>query len=128
MKHIHLVFLFLLMFVCSQAIVAQEEDGDFSIKAQLRTRAEYRNGVLMPRYEGDLPSSFISNRARISMGYDNKFLSLGISGQNVTVWGSRPQIENKGDFMLNEAWAKLSLASATVTVERSADIEKENTK
>ena len=46
MKHIHLVFLFLLMFVCSQAIVAQEEDGDFSIKAQLRTRAEYRNGVL----------------------------------------------------------------------------------
>ncbi len=108
MKHIHLVFLFLLMFVCSQAAVAQEQDGDFSIKAQLRTRAEYRNGVLMPRYEGDLPSSFISNRARVSMGYDNKFLSLGISGQNVTVWGSRPQIENKGDFMLNEAWAKLT--------------------
>ena len=108
MKQIQVAFLFLLMFVCSHNVVAQEQDGDFSIKAQLRNRAEYRNGVLMPRYEGDLPASFISNRARISLGYDNKFLSMGVSGQNVSVWGSRPQIENKGDFMLNEAWAKLS--------------------
>lgn len=108
MRQIQVAFLFLLMFVGSQVIVAQEQDGDFSIKAQLRTRAEYRNGVLFPRYKGDLPSSFISNRARISLGFDNKFLSMGISGQNVSVWGSRPQIENIGDFMLNEAWAKLT--------------------
>lgn len=108
MKHVQVVFLFLLMFVCSHSVVAQEQDGEFSIKAQLRSRAEYRNGVLMPRSERDLPSSFISNRARISLGYDNKFLSMGVAGQNISVWGSRPQIENKGDFMLNEAWAKLT--------------------
>ncbi len=108
MKHIYLMFVFLFMFVCTHNIVAQELDGDFTIKTQLRTRAEYRNGALMPRYEGDLPSSFISNRARISLGYNNQFLSMGLSGQNVSVWGSRPQIENKGDFMLNEAWAKLT--------------------
>lgn len=108
MKHISVLFLFSLMLIYSQNISSQEQDGDFTIKAQLRTRAEYRNGALMPRYEGDLPSSFISNRARLSLGYDNKFLSMGLSGQNLSVWGARPQIESKGDFMLNEAWAKLT--------------------
>ena len=108
MKRIHVVFLFLLMLVCSAPLFSQDIDGDFTLKAQLRTRGEYRNGALMPRDEGDLPASFISNRARISLGYDNKFLSMGLSGQNISVWGSRPQIENKGDFMLNEAWAKLT--------------------
>ena len=107
MKRIHVISLFLLTLFCSTTLFSQE-DGDFTIKTQLRTRGEYRNGALFPRSEGDLPASFISNRARISLGYDNQFLSIGVSGQNVSVWGSRPQIENKGDFALNEAWAKLS--------------------
>ena len=108
MKYINFLFVSLLLLVCSNSSFAQEPDGDFTIKTQLRTRGEYRNGALMPRSEGDLPASFISNRARISLGYDNDFLSIGVSGQNISVWGSRPQIENKGDFVLNEAWAKLS--------------------
>lgn len=108
MKNIYSIVFFSLLFICSQSVFSQELDGEFEIKAQLRTRAEYRNGVLFPRSEGDLPSSFISNRARISLGYNNEFLSMGISGQDVSVWGSRPQIENKGDFVLNEAWAKLT--------------------
>lgn len=108
MKRIHVVLLFLLMLVCFTPLFSQEPDGDFTIKTQLRTRGEYRNGALLPCNEGDLPATFISNRARISLGYDNQFLSIGLSGQNVSVWGSRPQIENKGDFMLNEAWAKLT--------------------
>ena len=108
MKYINFILASLLLLVCSNSSFAQEPDGDFTIKTQLRTRGEYRNGALMPRSEGDLPASFISNRARISLGYDNDFLSIGVSGQNVSVWGSRPQIENKGDFVLNEAWAKLS--------------------
>ena len=107
MKYLNLLFLSLILLVCSNSSFAQEPDGDFTIKTQLRTRGEYRNGALMPRGEGDLPASFISNRARISLGYDNDFLSIGVSGQNVSVWGSRPQIENKGAFALNEAWAKL---------------------
>ena len=108
MKQKLLFILLSFLFICSHTIFSQEQNDEFTLKAQLRSRAEYRNGVLFPRSEGDLPASFISNRARISMGYDNKFLSMGISGQNVSVWGSRPQIENKGDFMLNEAWAKLT--------------------
>ncbi len=108
MKHIYLILVFLLMLTSSVTVFSQEPDGDFTIKTQLRSRGEYRNGAMFPRSEGDLPASFISNRARISLGYDNDFLSIGLSGQNVSVWGSRPQIENKGDFALNEAWAKLS--------------------
>lgn len=108
MRHLYSMVLLSILFSCSQTLFSQEQNDEFTLKAQLRSRAEYRNGVLFPRSEGDLPSSFISNRARISMGYASKFLSMGISGQNVSVWGSRPQIENKGDFTLNEAWAKLT--------------------
>ena len=86
---------------------AKKEDGKFTISAQLRTRGEYRNGVLFPRNQGDLPASFINNRARLSFGYDTKNLTIGISAQHVGVWGQTPLINKKGDFILNEAWAKL---------------------
>ena len=107
-RSINLIVLTFFASVFSLCVVSQEQNGEFDIKAQLRTRAEYRNGALFPRSEGDLPASFIANRARLSLGYDNNFLSMKFSGQNVSLWGSRPQIENKGDFMLNEAWAKLT--------------------
>ena len=38
MKRIHVILLFLLMFVSSLSIFSQDLDGDFTIKAQLRTR------------------------------------------------------------------------------------------
>lgn len=96
--------------LCPFAINAQQEaKNEFTIDAQLRARAEYRNGVLSPRLEGELPAFFINNRARMSMGYSRERLQMKLSAQHVGVWGQDPQIDKNGRFILHEAWAKLDL-------------------
>lgn len=101
-------FLFFPATVWAQEIGQQE--NEFSMTAQIRPRAEYRNGALFPRSQGEAPAYFINNRARLSLEYKRQDLSLKISGQHVGVWGQDPQIDKKGEahFALNEAWAKLN--------------------
>lgn len=95
-------------------LTAQENKQDkvFFIDAQIRARGEYRNGALFPREEGESSAAFINNRTRLTLGYKQHHkhanLELRIAGQHVGVWGQSGQIKNQGDFMLNEAWAKLS--------------------
>lgn len=95
--------------LCSLPIGAQDGKSEFTIDAQLRERAEYRNGVLNPRSEGDAPAFFINSRARFSLGYQRERLQMKLSAQHVGVWGQDPQIDKQGRFILNEAWAKLDL-------------------
>lgn len=87
----------------------EKQQNEFDMTAQIRPRAEYRNGALFPRMEGRSPAYFINNRARLSMEYRRHDLSLKISGQHVGVWGQYPQVDKNGDghLALNEAWAKL---------------------
>mgnify|MGYP007007081269 CR=1 FL=1 len=69
---------------------AQEnEESHFWASAQIRTRGEYRNGALSPRGEGDKPAGFINERARLTLGYERKKLSLKFSAQHVGVIGGR---------------------------------------
>lgn len=88
-----------------------EKENEFSMSMQIRPRAEYRNGSLFPRSEGDEAASFINNRARLSMEYKRLDLSMKISVQHVGVWGQDPQIDTNGRFIMNEAWAKLNFGT-----------------
>lgn len=98
------------LFLCPLFSQAQEgKKNVFTIDAQLRGRAEYRNGTLMPREEGELPAFFINNRARLTMNYQREGLELKFAGQQVNVWGQNPQIDKNGHFSVHEAWAKLAL-------------------
>jgi hypothetical protein len=87
---------------------ANEAERQFSIGAQIRSRAEHRNGAFFPLTSEMEPASFINNRSRISMNYSQSRLSLGLAAQNVGVWGQDAQIVNSGRFMLNEAWANIN--------------------
>lgn len=105
-----LVICFILATVPALAQQTGPAENEFSITAQIRPRAEYRNGALNPRSAGQEPAYFINNRARLSMEYKRQNLSLKISGQHVGVWGQDPQVDKKNDghFALNEAWARLN--------------------
>lgn len=46
----------------------QQKENLFTIDAQIRTRGEYRNGVLNPRPEGEEPTFFVNERARFLWG------------------------------------------------------------
>ena len=111
MKKLIIIFSGLLLF---SPVFAQSNDikeNDFTLGAQLRSRAEYRNGAFFPLGEGVDPAAFINNRSRLSMEYKRSNLSLGLSAQHVGVWGQDPQIDNNGRFMLNEAWANINPGS-----------------
>ncbi len=114
MKKISMICLGLL--ICSISYAEEKESKDikeneFSMGVQIRPRAEYRNGVLFPRYKGQDATGFINNRARINMGYQRERLSIGLGAQHVGVWGQDPQIDKNGRFILNEAWANIDLGS-----------------
>lgn len=110
----------ILMLPCLLFAQESEQKESFSMSAQLRSRAEYRNGALYPRSEGELPATFINNRARLSMSYVRSNLELKVSGQHVGVWGEDPQIDRDGRFMLNEAWGKLRFNDFFVQIGRQA--------
>lgn len=104
--------------LCLQGIVQAQDskqENRFSMSAQIRPRAEYRNGNLTPRYKGEKPATFINNRARLSMEYGRKNLILRISAQHVGVWGQDPQIDKNGRFVMNEAWARLNFGKGFFT-------------
>ncbi len=108
MKQIYLLLLSAIIIASGNTVFAQEKENEFTVKAQLRPRAEYRHGVISPMGENSKASSFISNRARLNLGFDNGFLALGASAQDVSVWGERPQVENTPlTSGINEAWAKI---------------------
>ena len=75
--------------------------------AQLRTRAEYRNGALYPLYDDESAATFVNQRTRLSVQYDHDLLTVRASAQHTGVWGQDPQVDKKGRLALNEAWAKL---------------------
>lgn len=86
-------------------------DKEFSIDVQLRSRAEYRNGALFPRESGVSPAGFINDRARLSLSYGRDNLKLKVSGQHVGVWGQDPMINKNGRFDLNEAWGEMNFGN-----------------
>ena len=55
-------------------MMAQPGDNRTMVDVQLRPRAEYRNGALFPRDQGELPALLITKRARLSLGYERSQL------------------------------------------------------
>jgi len=104
------IIFFLGWLLCNTGF-AQNNDNtksnELNISAQLRTRAEYRDGYGSPHADGTDPGGFINDRARLSFDYKRDNLSLGFSAQQVGVWGQDPQIAGTGRMMMNEAWANL---------------------
>jgi len=104
-----MVLSFALLFPSS--LVAQ--DNQFYIDGQLRARGELRASST-----DDKPSygSFINERARLGLGYGNKWLTLKFSGQHCGEWGQNPQNPvNTGNFNINEAWAHIKIGSKFYT-------------
>ena len=99
-------YICIVLLISTFALSAQEAENETSISMQIRPRAEYRNGALIPRDSGALATGFVTNRARLSLEYKRSNLMMKAAAQHVGVWGQDPQIDRNGRFILNEAWAK----------------------
>ena len=104
-----------LFFVCSPA------KAQFSISAQLRARSEFRDGQGAPLPANTKPAFFTSQRSRLSTQFNTNRLKLGITVQDVRVWGqdvstiNRVTTQNNNGLMLHEAWADVALTDSSAS-------------
>lgn len=102
------------------AAVASDCEAQLSLGAQLRTRTELRDGQGAPLANGLKPALFTSQRTRLNALFSAYRLKLGLSLQDVRVWGQDVSTinrfttpENNG-LMLHEAWAEIQLTDTIV--------------
>jgi len=99
------------------AMTAMAQEKTLSFDAQLRTRAEYRNGALFPRNEGEGAATFVNERARLGATFRRGDLSVSLSAQHTGVWGQDPQVDKQGRVAIHEAWARMTFADEAFFVQ-----------
>jgi hypothetical protein len=96
-----------------------ESKAQLTLGAQLRTRTEFRDGWGNPAPLGVRPAMFTSQRSRLSAGFTGYRFKLGLTVQDVRVWGqdastiNRTTTQDNNGFMLHEAWAEVMLLDTT---------------
>src|SRR5579864_5154906 len=108
------LFAIILIACCLQLSRSQAQ---ISLTGQLRDRAEARSGYgnLVP--SGAQSAGFISQRTRLNFGYKWDLLTVGVSIQDVRVFGADAStISTTGNrLFLHEGWAELTLANKADT-------------
>ena len=99
-------YLTLLVTLCVTTLSAQQ----FDLSAELRPRYENRHGygtLLLNDADG---SNFVSQRTRLNFDFSQDKIKLGVSLQNVRVWGDISTLaSDDNNTMLHEAWAEALL-------------------
>ena len=96
----------------AMAAAAQESEvpdyGDFTIGAQVNSLGEFRTG-LGTLTDGTTSSSLsVSDRVRLSFGWERQNISMKIAAQHTGVWHKGSQNNLSGEITLHEAWAKMT--------------------
>ncbi len=116
-----LCFLMLLGIVKCSILNAQ-----ITLTGQLRTRTEIRNGLGNLVLKGSKNAAFTSQRTRLIFGYKWDRLTVGVSVQDVRVWGQDASSISNADgnrLMLHEGWADLTLFNKADTTIKAKGID-----
>lgn len=91
--------------------------AQITLTGQLRTRAEDRNGYGNLVTNDAQQGGFISQRTRLNFGYKWDLLTVGVSVQDIRVWGGDASTTSTTDnrLFLHEGWAELTLANKADT-------------
>jgi len=94
--------------------------AQFTLGAQLRTRTEFRDGQAAPLSKDASPAFFTSQRTRLSAGFSGYRFKLGLTVQDVRVWGqdastiNRTTTQDNNGLIVHEAWAEIMLLDTIV--------------
>ena len=99
--------LFLLLFVAAGFGLRAQ----FTLSAEVRPRAEFRNGFKTPSSTGFDPAFFVEQRSRLYLDYAEEKYTFRLALQDVRLWGEVPQIfkSDLGNTFLSEAWGQYRL-------------------
>lgn len=102
------------------SFIVQNCSAQLSLSAQLRTRTELRDGQGSPLPKDAKPALFTSQRTRLTAGFSNYRIRLGLTLQDVRVWGqdvstiNRVTTADNNGFLMHEAWAEVLLTDTIV--------------
>lgn len=82
--------------------------AQFSLTAEVRPRTEYRHGFKTIHNRDQDPAFFTEQRTRLYSNYKNEKFRLGITIQDVRIWGSTDQVykEDISLTSLAEGWGE----------------------
>lgn len=89
--------------------------SQISLSGQLRTRTEFRDGQGAPLSKGLKPAMFTSQRTRLTALFNSYRIKMGVTIQDVRVWGqdistiNRTTIQDNNGLLIHEAWAEIRL-------------------
>ncbi|MDO8897436.1 MAG: alginate export family protein, partial [Bacteroidales bacterium] len=111
MKQFHVIFL---TFTTCLLSAFNQVNGQFFIDAQLRNRLELRDGYQKLATEGQQPALLISQRTRMTLGFDSDLLKMRFTPQDVRIWGDQAKMSATGpgdnpSLDILEAFAELKL-------------------
>jgi len=97
-----------LLLVLAALFLSNYATAQFNLGAEIRPRAEFRNGFKAPHNKNVAPAFFIEQRSRLYFGYNTEEVVLKLSLQDVRIWGSVDQIYKSDPNLQNvyEAWAQ----------------------
>lgn len=85
--------------------------SQFIITGELRPRTEYRHGYKSLADTTIDYALFTNQRTRFNINYNIKSVKMGISIQDVRIWGSQKQLNiSDGLLSIHETWAELFLS------------------
>ena len=85
----------------------QNAFAQFTLSAEVRPRAEFRDGFKKPLESGADPAFFVEQRTRLNTSFSSEKVEIFISLQDVRNWGSTTQVYKSDPSLQNiyAAWA-----------------------
>ncbi len=104
-KHLYITVIASLMMLSTFA-------QQFDVSAEVRPRYENKHGYRTLLNENANGSNFVSQRTRLNFNYGQEKIRLGVSLQNVRVWGDVSTLSSDDNAIaLHEAWAEAILSN-----------------
>jgi hypothetical protein len=101
------IMVFAMLFACLNSSNAQ-----LTISAQIRPRAEMRNGFGTLKLKDAPSAGFVSQRSRLGFNYKMENVTFGMSVQDIRLWGQDASTISNADgskLGVHEAWAEVNL-------------------
>lgn len=85
--------------------------AQFSLSGEVRPRMEYLHGYSTLTDKDSDPAGFASQRTRVNFNYSHDRVKMGISMQDVFIWGSQPQLfSTSNNVSVHQAWGQYFLS------------------
>ena len=93
-------------------LLGNQAFAQFSLSGEVRPRMEYLHGYSTLTDKDSDPAGFASQRTRINFNYSNERIKMGVSVQDVFLWGSQPQLFTTSNTVsVHQAWGQYFLTT-----------------